>query len=156
MGCGGSKASDEPAAGKGAAPKPQATPKDPLIFSNKPTAAIGDENIPPQRRVKFGLVMPESTGKSSVYIFVDKEKPVDRLIAAAATQGGFAIDKGKLVGSPERLNLFTLDRGDVVRLDLEVEAHMGSTLNPGDTLILEKGNRLLPERLQAIQAKVKR
>ena len=34
--------------------------------------------------------------------------------AGACKQAGLAFDKGKLVGSPERLNLFTLE-GDVVR-----------------------------------------
>ena len=56
------------------------------------------------------------------------------------------MDKGKLVGSPEKLNLFT-DEGDVVRLDLEIEAHLGSTLHEGGLLILEKGNRLDDARL---------
>ena len=53
------------------------------------------------------------------------------------------------MGSPERLNLFTLD-GDVVRLDLEIDAHLGSTLHEGRLIVLEKGNRLSAERLQAI------
>ena len=37
-----------------------------------------------------------------------------------------------------------------------LEAHLGSTLHAGDCLILEKGNRLPPERLQAIRAAVRR
>ena len=137
--------------------KPQAgtASKNPLAFSNKPATAVGDANILVSRRVKFGLVMPESTGASAVYMFFDKEKPVEKMIAAAASHGGFAVDKGKLVGSPERLNLFTLE-GDVVRLDLEIEAHMGSTLHAGDTLILEKGNRLDAARLDAVRARAGR
>jgi len=61
------------------------------------------------------------------------------------------MDKGKLVGSPERLNIFTVD-GDVLRLDLELEAHLGSTLRAGDTIVLEKGNRLSDERLQFVRS----
>ena len=80
----------------------------------------------------------------------DKEKPVERIIAGAASHAGLKLDKGKLVGSPEKLNLFTL-QGDVVRLDLEIEAHLGSTLRAGDVLILEKGNRIPDERLGAIR-----
>lgn len=84
-------------------------------------------------------------------MFFDKTKPVEAVINGAARQGGIALDKGKLVGSPLRLNLFSLD-GNVVRLDLEVEAHLGSTLHPGDVLILEKGNRIEPARLEAVRA----
>ena len=74
-------------------------------------------------------------------MFFDKSKPVEKVIAGACAHAGLKLDKGKLVGSPERLNLFTVE-GDVVRLDLEIEAHLGSTLQPRDTLIVEKGNRL--------------
>ena len=84
-------------------------------------------------------------------MFFDKTKGVDRIVAAAAERGGFALDKGKLIGSPERLNLFTIE-GEVVRLDLEIEAHLGSTLHAGDLLVLEKGNRLDDGRLQQIRA----
>lgn len=111
----------------------------------------------------------------------------------AATRRRIPTDKGKLVGSPERLNVFTLE-GDVLRLDLEIEvkataasasplaygcaqhgvcagrlrrpprarlataaahvvwqAHLGSTLHPSDTIVLEKGNRIDDERLQAVR-----
>ena len=61
----------------------------------------------------------------------------------------------RLIGSPEKVNLFNLD-GDIVRLDLEIEAHLGSTLHAGDVLILEKGNRLLDARIGAIKAAVGR
>ena len=131
--------------------QPSSGKKNPIAFSNKPSAAVGDDGIAPNRRVNIGIVMPESTGASAVVMFFDKTKPVDKVIAGAAAHAGLAIDKGKLVGSPERLNLFTLE-GDAVRLDLEIEAHLGSTLHAGDTLVLEKGNRLDPERLQRIKA----
>jgi hypothetical protein len=84
-------------------------------------------------------------------MFFDKTKPVEKIIAGAAAHGGFKVDKGKLVGSPERLNLFTLEN-DVVRLDLEIEAHLGSTLRAGGVIVLEKGNRLDAGRLQNICA----
>ena len=87
----------------------------------------------------------------SVYMFFDKQKMSELVLIGAATQAGLKLDKGKLVGSPQRLNLFTLE-GDIVRLDLEIEAHLGSTLHDGDVLIIEKGNRLEPGRLQAVRA----
>ena len=49
------------------------------------------------------------------------------------------------MGSPERVNLFTLE-GDLLRIDLDLEAHLGSTLQPGGWVILEKGNRISPEK----------
>ena len=163
MGCGGSKAHAEephftaqgavpqPAAAPPKAQKPAAAKKNPLAFTNKPTSAVGDEAIQPARRVRFGIVMPESTGAPSVQMFFDKTKPVEKVIAGAAAHAGLKLDRGKLVGSPERLNLFTLE-GDVVRLDLEIEAHLGSTLRAGDTLVLEKGNRIDDGRLAQIRA----
>ena len=44
--------------------------------------------------------------------------------------------------------------GDVLRLDLEIEAHLGSTLQPSSILVLEKGNRISDERLEAIKAAI--
>ena len=125
--------------------------KNPMKFSNKATSAVGDDAIQPARRVRFGIIMPESTGANALHMFFDKEKPVEKIIAGAAQQAGFKIDRGKLVGSPEKLNLFTLE-GDVVRLDLEIEAHLGSTLHAGDILVLEKGNRMDDTRLAQIRA----
>ena len=62
--------------------KPQGVAsKNPLAFSNKPATAVGDANIPANRRVKFGLIMPESTGVGAVHMFFDKEKPVEKMIA---------------------------------------------------------------------------
>lgn len=76
---------------------------------------------------------------------------MEKVIAGAAAHAGLKLDRGKLVGSPERLNLFTLE-GDVVRLDLEIEAHMGSTLRAGDVLCIEKGNRMDDARLAQIRS----
>ena len=154
--CSAPKAGDEYVAQPGTAQQPSVPAarqqaKNPLKFSNKPTSAVGDEAIAPARRVRFGIVMPESTGSAAVHMFFDQTKPVEKVIAGAVAHAGLKMDKGKLVGSPERLNLFTLD-GDVVRLDLEIEAHLGSTLRAGDTLVLEKGNRLDEARLAAIRA----
>jgi len=125
-----------------------------LAFSNKPSSAVGDASIQQQRRIRFGIVFPEDTGVAPIHIFVDREKPVEKLIAAACSHAGLKLDKGKLVGSPQRLNLFTLD-GDVIRLDLEIEAHVGSTLNAGDVLLIEKGNRLEPGRAAAVRSAIR-
>ena len=119
--------------------------------SNKSSTAVGDAAIAQDRRITFKIVLPEVAGQKPIWMFFDKTKPVEKLIAGACKQAGLAFDKGKLVGSPERLNLFTLE-GDVVRLDLEIEAHLGSTLQKGDTLIIEKGNRL--DAAQLSRAKI--
>ena len=155
MGCCASKANEadyvaQPATASATRQQAQPATKN-LKFSNKPASAVGDEAIAPARRVKFGIIMPESTGSTAVHMFFDQTKPVDKVIAGAVAHAGLKMDKGKLVGSPERLNLFTLD-GDVVRLDLEIEAHLGSTLRAGDILVLEKGNRLDDARLAMIRA----
>ena len=137
-------------------------------------------------------------------MFFDKLKPASELLVAATKKAGLQMDRGKLVGSPEWLNIFTIEvlsrrslprhsplhphgratppdislwatprgsmsrwllhaeplrvarQGDVLRLDLEIEAHLGSTLQPSDTIILEKGNRISDDRLRAIQAAVGR
>ena len=123
-----------------------------LVFTTKPSRPVGDAAVPPARRCMFAVVMPASTGARPCHLFVDREKPVEAILHAAASHGGFAVDKGKLVGSPERLNLFTFPEGEVVRLDLEVDAHLGATLHEGRLLVLEKGNRLSDERCRALQA----
>ena len=99
----------------------------------------------------FGIVYPEETNARSVWMYFNKDKPIEALIVSAAGQAGLRLDKGKLLGSPQRLNLFTLE-GDTVRLDLEIDAHMGRTLHAGDVLVLEKGNRMESSRLEAIKS----
>ena len=42
-------------------------------------------------------------------MFFDKEKPGTKLLEAAVAQAGLQMDKGKLVGSPERLNVRASD-----------------------------------------------
>jgi hypothetical protein len=128
-----------------------AQPINTLAFSNKQSKPIGDENIPPSKRVVFGIVYPEETNARSVWMYFNVDKPVEALIVSAAGQAGLRLDKGKLLGSPQRLNLFTLE-GDTVRLDLEIDAHMGRTLHVGDVLVLEKGNRMESSRLEAIKS----
>lgn len=73
-----------------------------LSFRNSASYAVGDASISPGNRIVFGLVYPFGLNQSSTYIFVDKEKPVDRIVTAAAKHAGLAVEKGKLVGSPER------------------------------------------------------
>ena len=156
MGCGGSKADDDvaqPAATQPAAqPSAGKKPVDLLKFSNSSSKPIGDEAIQPGRRVQFGIIFPEDSGIQAAHLFFDMTKPVEKLLVAAVAHAGLKLDRGKLVGSPEKLNVFTCE-GETVRLDLEIDAHLGSTLHGGDTLIIEKGNRLSPDRLQEIERK---
>jgi hypothetical protein len=121
-----------------------------LTFSNSPSRPIGEADVAPPSRVTFGIVYPAGLGVRSVYMHFDRTRPVEQVVAGAARHAGLVLEKGKLQGSPERLNLFTLE-GDIVRLDLEVDAHLGSTLHPNAVLVLEKGNRVAASRLEAIR-----
>lgn len=114
------------------------------------SASAADAQVAAHRRITFGIIYPAGLGISSSYLCFDKEKPVEKVVAGACSAAGLVLDKGKLAGSPEKLNLFTVD-GELIRLDLEVEAHLGSTLYPGALLLLEKGNRVPDERLQAVK-----
>ena len=49
-------------------------------------------------------------------MFFDKMKPASELLVAATKQAGLQMDKGKLVGSPERLNIFTIEVHQVTLL----------------------------------------
>ena len=84
-------------------------------------------------------------------MFFSKSQEGMKVLEAACKAAGVTLDRGRLVGSPERLNLFTIE-GDLLRVDLDLEAHLGSTLHPNSWVILEKGNRVPPERLAAIQS----
>ena len=84
-----------------------------------------------------------------MYMFFSKSSEGMKVLEAACSAAGVKLDRGRLIGSPERLNLFTVE-GDLLRVDLDLEAHMGSTLQPNAWVILEKGNRVEPERLAAI------
>ena len=104
-------------------------------------------------RVHFGVFFPEDIPCPPVHMFFDREKASTKILDGACAHAGLKMDRGRLAGSPERLNLFTLE-GDVLRLDLEIEAHLGSTLQPSSILVLEKGNRISDERLEAIKAAI--
>ena len=84
-------------------------------------------------------------------MFFDREKDAQKILDGAFAHAGLEIKQGRMAGSPERLNLFTSD-GDVLRLDLDIDAHLGGTLHPSSVLILEKGNRISPERLDALNS----
>ena len=119
-------------------------------FANRPDRpVVAGSGYAQGASITFGIVYPTGLGITSAYISFDKTKPVERVVAGACAHGGIVLEKGRLAG--EKLNLFTLD-GDLVRLDLEVEAHLGSTLHPGDIMLLEKGNRVHPDRLQTVKA----
>ena len=70
-------------------------------------------------------------------MFFSKSNEGTKVLEAACKAGGIQLDKGRIIGSPERLNLFTIE-GDLLRVDLDLEAHLGSTLQPSSVLILEK------------------
>jgi len=85
-----------------------------------------------------------------VHMFFDREKDAQKILDGAFAHAGLEIKQGRMAGSPERLNLFTSD-GDVLRLDLDIDAHLGGTLHPSSVLILEKGNRIADGRLETIK-----
>merc|ERR1712087_565948 len=119
-------------------------------YSNTRDTAVGDRNIPRERRCNFGIFFPEDVSARPVHMFFDREKAASKVLEGAVAHAGLKLERGRLVGSPDRLNLFTID-GDVLRLDLELEAHLGSTLHPSSVLILEKGNRISDERIASVK-----
>lgn len=121
-----------------------------LTFSNSPGSAIGDASVPRERRLYLGIIFPESTDVRPLHMFFSRSAVGVKVLEAAAAAGGLRLDKGRLIGSPDRLNLFTME-GDLLRTDLDLEAHLGSTLHPSSWLVLEKGNRLGEARLSAIR-----
>jgi hypothetical protein len=119
-------------------------------FANRRDRPIVNPTVAPERRITLGIVYPMELQLQGVFMSFDSQKPVHALVTAALSHANVTLDKGKLPGSPERVNLFTLE-GDVVRADLEVEAHIGSTLHAGDCLVLERGNNLSPSRINAVR-----
>jgi hypothetical protein len=119
-------------------------------FANRPDRPLVDPAVAPERRVTLGVVFPLGVAAPAVFIAADGRRPVQAAVDAALAHAGVALERGRLPGSPERVNLFTLD-GEIVRLDLELEAHLGRTLRAGDALALERGNRLPPSRVEAIR-----
>ena len=85
-----------------------------------------------------------------MHMFFSRSAEGVKVLEAACAAAGVKLDRGRIIGSPERLNLFTVD-GDLLRVDLDLEAHVPNTLQPGGWLILEKGNRVPEERLREIQ-----
>ena len=122
-----------------------------LSFSNTMGSAHGDKSIPHNRRLFLGIVFPADLDVQPVYMFFSLANEGTKVLNAACAAAGLKMDRGRLVGSPDRLNLFTLD-GDLLRLDLDLEAHIPSTLQPNTWVILEKGNRVAPERLASVRA----
>ena len=127
----------------------QAAPSS-LTFANSPGSAVGDASIPRERRLYLGIIFPEATAERPLHMFFSQSDEGSKLLQAACAAVNLKLDKGRLVGSPDRLNLFTLN-GDLLRTDLDLEAHMGSTLHPSSWVVLEKGNRLGDARLAAIR-----
>ena len=108
------------------------SPKDPsLTFANSERSAAGDSSIPQARRVYFGIFFPEDSPHRPVHMFFDRQKATSKVLDGAAAHAGLKLDKGRIVGSPERLNVFTTEN-EILRLDLEIDAHMHGTLHPCD------------------------
>ena len=124
-----------------------------LTFSNSPSSAVGDASIQRARRCHFAIFFPEDVPAKPVHMFFDREKDTIKVLEAAVAHAGLKLDRGRLVGSPEKLNLFTID-GDMLRTDLPLDAHLGSTIHPSSVLLLEKGNRVLEDRLDAVKLAV--
>uniref|UniRef100_A0A7S3BPT9 Uncharacterized protein n=1 Tax=Haptolina ericina TaxID=156174 RepID=A0A7S3BPT9_9EUKA len=120
---------------------------------NTQGTAVGDVSIARERRVHFAIYFPVEANVQPVHMFFSRFAAGDKVLSAACREGGLSLDRGRLVGSPERLNLFTMD-GDLLRVDLELDAHLGSTLQPSSVLILEKGNRVPDYRLDEIRQSV--
>ena len=122
-----------------------------LDFANTPSSAIGDFAIPQSRRIYFGIFFPEDCpGVRPLHMFFDRQKGTHLVLERACAAGGLKLDRGRIVGSPAKLNLFTVE-GDMLRTDMDIEAHLGSTLHPSSVLLLEKGNRVREDRLELIR-----
>ena len=121
-----------------------------LQFRNASWQATGDTSVRSDKRITLGVLFPADAAIKGQWMFFDRAKAGSRVLEAACEAAGVKLEKGRLAGSPEKLNLFTPE-GDLLRIDLELEAHVPSTLIPGGIVILEKGNRIAPERLRDIQ-----
>ena len=121
-----------------------------LQFANAQWQAVGDSSVRSDKRITLGILFPADAAVKGQWMFFDRAKAGSKVLEAACAHAGVKLDKGRIMGSPDRLNLFTLE-GDLLRIDLELEAHLGSTLQSGGWVILEKGNRISPERLADIQ-----
>ena len=80
-----------------------------LTFSNTPSNAAGDHSIPERRRVHFGIFFPADLGLPPVHMFFDREKDATKILEGACGHAGLKMERGRLAGSPEKLNLFTSD-----------------------------------------------
>jgi len=121
-----------------------------LRFANTPTTARGDARIPSGKRVYFAIFFPEAEGARPAHFFFDRTKSTARVMEGATSYAGLQLDRGRLAGSPERMNLFTID-GEVLRTDLDLDAHLGGALHPSSILLLDKGNRVSEARLDAVR-----
>jgi hypothetical protein len=88
------------------------------------------------------VVFPEDVAVRPLHMFFSRTKDGTKVLEAACDKAGVKLDRGRIIGSPERLNLFTVD-GDLLRIDLDLEAHVPNTLQPGGWVILEKVRRLI-------------
>ena len=111
-----------------------------LRFANTAFTAKGDSSIPESRRLYLGVIFPEDTMVQPIYMFFSRTSEGVKVLEAACEAAGVKLDKGRIIGSPDRLNLFTVE-GDLLRVDLDLEAHVPNTLQPGGWVVLEKVRR---------------
>lgn len=124
---------------------------------------------PTPKRVTFGIAFPEATGIRPLFMSFDRTRPLrdvltvavhygelSRYVSYGAPSGGVSTSEGHAarfaIGSPDRLNLFTVD-GRMQRLDLEIDALLGpGYLESGHVIAIQEGNRLPPKRVEAIRS----
>ena len=96
-------------------------------FSNSPSSAIGDDKLPLARRIYLGVIFPEEMSIRPIHMFFSKSQEGTKVLQAACVAAGVTLEHGRLAGSPEKLNIFTME-GDLLRLDLELARSIESDM----------------------------
>lgn len=122
-----------------------------LQFSNSKSSAKGASNLRNDHAIMLAIFFPQDAELPAIWMRFDRHKDTGQhVLETACKAAGLQLERGRLAGSPEKVNLFTSD-GDLLRTDLEIEAHSRDTLADGGCVIIEKGNRISSERMQRIQ-----
>jgi len=117
--------------------------------------------LPPRKRVCFGIAFPAASAIRPLFFAVDRTKTMRSLLAVVEGHAQLLAgttnethSQGYAMGSPQRLNIFTVD-GRMQRLDLDIEALLRpGYLEDGDVLLLEVGNFLPQDRIDAMRGLV--